>query len=727
MNAKGWLILPEIIRNSLNLINTIVAEELHMYIRKRILFLLPLIFSLSVLSNDIEEIIVKGEYREKSISDEDSSISIIQSEKIKSQAIKHFQQLSYLVPNLNYAASDSRARYFQIRGIGERSGYQGTPNSSVGFLIDDIDYSGQGGIATLFDVDQVEVFRGPQGSRTGANALAGLIYIKTKDPTNQFEGTSEITLGDYGTQNLGIAFGGPMKNEKLKYRLVLRTDYADGFRKNIFLNKSDTSKKDELTLRYKLNWDLNETTEINFLISKVDMDDPADIWTIDGSLNTLSDRPGMDSQETDSYGIKITKNFNNFDLQSFTSVTNTDVNFSYDADWGNSESHFPYIYDYFSETLRKRDTFSQEIRFLSKNTDFSQKNPFEWVFGFDFSELEETNVTRDDGIYGDPSDPYGPYESESVVSRNYEAENLSLFGNIDYFLSENYKLAFGLRWENWDSKYNDSNQESFNPSDNMNGGKISLIKNNDNSNIYFSIARGYKQGGFNLGLDATDNSIKDSLIYDPEFLTNYEIGLSSNNNNSILNYSAVFFFSKREDQQVLISRQVDPTDPNTFSYLTQNAAEGENYGLEISSNYFVRDNLNLYANFGLLKTKIKNWESRSDLENRAQAHAPERNFSLGANLSFKNNFYLKMDINGKSSFFYSDSHNNKSKSYKLVNLSLGYTKSNFSTDIWVRNLFDEYYSTRGFFFGNEAPNFVDTLYRRQGDPKNIGISLRYDF
>ncbi len=698
-----------------------------MYIRKRILFLLPIIFSLSVLSNEIEEIIVKGEYREKSISDEDSSIVVIQSEKIKSQAIKHFQQLSYLVPNLNYAASDSRARYFQIRGIGERSGYQGTPNSSVGFLIDDIDYSGQGGIATLFDVDQVEVFRGPQGSRTGANALAGLIYIKTKDPTNQFEGTSEITIGDYGTQNLGIAFGGPLKNEKLKYRLVLRKDYADGFRKNIFLNKSDTSRKDELTLRYKLNWNFNETTEINFLISKVDMDDPADIWTIDGSLNTLSDRPGMDSQETNSYGVKVTKNFNNFDLQSFTSATKTDVIFSYDADWGNPESHFPYTYDYFSETLRKRDTFNQEIRFLSKNTDFSEKKPFEWVFGFDFSELEETNLTRDDGIYGDPSDPYGPYVSESTIARNYESKNLSLFGNIDYFLSENYKLAFGLRWENWNSKYKDSNQESFKPSDNMNGGKVSLIKNNDNTNIYLSFARGYKQGGFNLGLDATDNTIKDSLIYDPEFLTNYEIGINSKSNDMSFNYSAVIFFSKREDQQVLISKQVDPTDPNTFSYLTQNAAEGENYGLEISSNYFVSDNLYLFANLGFLKTKIKNWQSRIDLQDRAQAHAPEKTYSVGMNFDVMNNFYLKFDINGKSSFYYSDSHDNKSQSYQLVNMHFGYSKDNISAELWIRNAFDKYYSTRGFYFGNEAPNFEDTLYRRQGDPKNFGLSLRYNF
>ena len=699
-----------------------------MYVSNKILFLLPLFFSLVVFSQDIEEIIVKGEYREKSISEEDSSIFIIQSEKIQSQAIKHFQQISYLVPNLNYAASDSRARYFQIRGIGERSGYQGTPNSSVGFLIDDIDYSGQGGIATLFDVDQVEVFRGPQGSRTGANALAGLIYIKTKDPTDKFEGISELTLGDYGTQNIGVAFGGPLKNKKMKYRLVMRTDYADGFRKNIYLNKSDTSKKDELTLRYKLDWEIDETTYINFLVSKVDMDDPADIWTIDGSLNTLSDRPGMDSQITDSIGIKITKNLNNFDIQSLTSLTKTDVVFSYDADWGNPDSHFPYTYDYFSETLRKRDTFSQEIRFLSKNKDFSQNNPFEWVFGFDFSELDESNVTKDDGIYGDPSDPFGPYASESLISRNYKSENLSVFGNIDYFLTDKTKLAFGLRLENWDSNYKDSNNESFSPSDNMSGGKISIVKKtNNDSNIYFSIARGYKQGGFNLGLDATDNLVKQSLIYDPEYLTNYEFGVSSNLKDRDLNYSLVIFFSERKDQQVLISRQVDPSDPNTFSYLTQNAAEGENYGIEITSNYLVTDNLYIYANLGFLKTKIKNWESRIDLEDRSQAHAPKHSYSIGGNLMLKNNFYLKLDINGKGSFYYSDSHDNQSKSYQLTNLTFGYSNANFTADLWMRNLFDKYYSTRGFFFGNEAPNFIDTLYRRQGDPKHIGISLRYNF
>ena len=258
-----------------------------------------LFFFNSSLAEEIDEIVVEANWREAKVVEEDSSVIILNKELLKNEPIKNFESLSYLIPNLNFSASDSRARYFQIRGIGERSGYQGTPNTSVGFLIDDIDYSGQGGIATTFDVDQIEVYRGPQGSRIGANALAGLIYIKTKDPTEEFEGTSEIMIGTYGTRSSGVAFGGPLSDNKdIKYRLAIRKDYSDGFRKNIFLNKSDTSKKDETSLRLKVDWDLAKNSKLKFLISDIDLDDPADIWTIDGSLNTLSDRPGMDSQRT---------------------------------------------------------------------------------------------------------------------------------------------------------------------------------------------------------------------------------------------------------------------------------------------------------------------------------------------------------------------------------------------------------------------------------------------
>ena len=688
------------------------------------LYILVLIVSSSIYAEEVEEIIIKADWREAPITDGDTSTFVLSGNEIKAQPIKHFENLSYLVPNLNFAASDSRARYFQIRGVGERSGYLGTPNSSVGFLIDDVDYSGQGGIATLFDVDQIEVIRGPQASRIGANALAGLIYIKTKEPTEEFEASSEINLGSYNTQSAGMALSGPVtKNKDVKFRFVVRQDQSDGFRKNLFLNKSDTSRKDELTLRLKIDFVLSETSNSKLLLSSVDMDDPADIWTIDNSLNTLSDRPGMDSQKTDTLGYKYFKKFDQFELQSFTSTTDTFVVFSYDADWGNSESHAPYTYDYFSETLRDRQSFNQEFRLVSNSNNL----PFSWVLGATFLSLDESNDRQDDGIYGDPSDPFGPYESLTISSSDYSSNNLSFFGNIDYELSKDLVISLGIRAEEWKAKYSDTNNENFNLSNDMFGGKVSVSYLMENiGNAYLSYAKGYKQGGFNVGLGLLGQVDPNELEYDPEYLTNYELGINSKISD-FTDLSFNIFYSQREDQQVLISTQVDPNDPNTFVYLTQNAAEGLNYGFEGSIDTQLNDALSLFLNLGYLETEIKNWASRPDIEGREQANAPKYSFSTGVEYYFHENTSVEINFLGKSGFYYSDSHNNKSDSYVLTNVALRHSVDNWVIDLWVQNLFDEYYSTRGFFFGNEAPDFIDTLYRRHGDPRHFGLSVRYDF
>ena len=647
------------------------------------------------------------------------------SKEIDNQAVNHFEELSYLVPNLNFAASDSRARYFQIRGIGERSGYQGTPNSSVGFLIDDIDYSGQGGIATTFDLDQVEIHRGPQGSRIGANALAGLIYIRTKGPTKEFESTGRVVLGSYGRKSIGLAVGGPLQiSDDITYRLALHKHEEDGFRKNIYLNKSDTSRKDELTSRLKVNWEVDDKTSVKLLFSRVNLNDPADIWTLDGSLNTLSDRPGMDSQKTNSFGLNIFSKLDDFNFQSLTSSTNTDVTFSYDADWGNPESWHPYVYDYFSQTIRNRETKSQEFRLLSNENLQAANKKIQWVLGISYSEIKETNFKEDDGNYGDPSDPFGPYFSQSSSSSYYQSENVSLFGSLDYSLTDTLQFSLGLRREDWKANYNDTFEEAFRPSNMMNGGKISLIKNTENSNLFASIAKGYNQGGFNLGLGLGSSNA--NIFYNPEYLLNYEVGLNTKSLDSRIRLSAVLFYSDREDQQVLISTQVDPSDPNTFSYLTKNAAEGVNYGFELNVDYEINDSLNIYTRIGLLETDIKNWKSRPDLEGRDQAHAPRNSYAAGLNWNLNQNFFLRIDTAGKSNFYYSDSHNNKSRSYALTNLSLGYQHDQLEVSLWIRNAFNRYYSVRGFYFGNEPPNFEATLYERHGDPRHFGLSLQYD-
>ena len=161
--------------------NITLSNYINPCIKTLIFSLIAIIFiPIEADAQEIEEITVKASYREIKLEKNDGSLLVLNEEELKAQPIKHLEQLSFLIPNLNFALSDGRPRYFQIRGIGEQSGYEGTPNSSVGLMIDDIDFSGQGGISSSFDMEQVEVHRGPQGSRMGANALAGMIYMRSK-------------------------------------------------------------------------------------------------------------------------------------------------------------------------------------------------------------------------------------------------------------------------------------------------------------------------------------------------------------------------------------------------------------------------------------------------------------------------------------------------------------------------------------------------------------------
>ncbi len=250
---------------------------------------------------------------------------------------------------------------------------------------------------------------------------------------------------------------------------------------------------------------------------------------------------------------------------------------------------------------------------------------------------------------------------------------------------------------------------------------------NEFANVYAAVARGYKSGGFNLGTGIQGVERLSDLIYDPEYLWNYEIGTSVLSPNSNLLIEAVVFWSDRENQQVLISKQLDPNNPTTFQYLTQNAASGKNYGTELNLRAKLTDEISLFAALGLLKTEIKHHQSRPELEGRRQAHAPAKSYSFGIKWQASEQLHLSMDLSGKSDFYYSDSHTEKSKSYTLVNLSLGYRQKNWVYEVWVRNLFDRYFAVRGFYFGNQPPNFPNQLYQRQGDPRHWGVLVRYAF
>src|SRR5260370_11642225 len=145
----------------------------------------------------LDEIVVTAGLRATSVAELPESVTVIDRDTLRAAGVQHCEDVLGLIPDLNWAAGTSRPRFFQLRGIGEVEQYQGAPNPSVGFLIDDIDFSGVGMPATLFDTQQIEVLRGPQGTAYGANALAGLVSVRNAHPRSGVVFSSRVTGADY--------------------------------------------------------------------------------------------------------------------------------------------------------------------------------------------------------------------------------------------------------------------------------------------------------------------------------------------------------------------------------------------------------------------------------------------------------------------------------------------------------------------------------------------------
>src|SRR6204780_2861397 len=177
----------------------------------------------------LQEIVITASLRDSSAADLPQSVTVLDAATLQAAGVQHFEDVLAMIPNLSWASGSSRPRFFLMRGIGEVEQYQGAPNPSVGFLIDDIDFSGVGRPATLFDVQQIQVLRGPQGTTYGANALAGLISVRTADPSTDFELHGEATGGTYDTRSAGIAIGDGMAGAGAGVWMVPQEDLGDGF------------------------------------------------------------------------------------------------------------------------------------------------------------------------------------------------------------------------------------------------------------------------------------------------------------------------------------------------------------------------------------------------------------------------------------------------------------------------------------------------------------------
>jgi iron complex outermembrane recepter protein len=685
-------------------------------------------------SQPLDEIVVTATLRSVPLEETPGSISVLSGETLRDAGQQHFEDVLALVPNLNWAGDTSRPRYFQIRGIGELQQYQGAPNPSVGFLIDDIDFSGMGSAATLFDVDHIEVLHGPQGTLYGANALAGLIYIKSADPSDTFGGRAEFDVGDYNERSYGAVLTGPVSSLDSEFRLAVQKYTSDGFYHNAYLGRSDTDNRDELTVRGKWRFQPNDDWRVDLTLLRSQIDNGYDAFAIDNSRTTESDQPGEDHQYSTGFSARSTySGLGSATLTTIATYADTKVNYGFDGDWGNPILWAPYTDGATEDQLRHRSTRSLEFR-LGDTPAREDAHGISWLVGVYAFELRESLTDTSAAIYVDPFDATQNSDSLSVVSSEYRSRSGAVYGQLDGDLSERARWSVGLRGERHTSHYDDTTTNldapttanNFGPADNLWGGQASLdYKLADGQHVYALVARGYKASGFNLSPGLPANQLQ----FGPESDLNFEIGHKAQMSDGRLRIDTSLFYMLRHNEQLLTGEQLDPSNPDTFIFFTGNAKSGFNYGLESTTAWAATSSLEFGGSLGLLQTEYHGFvQNGVTLPDRALPHAPPWQAAINATWRDPRGPYARIDVTGMGSFFYDLPPNyTRSNAYGLVNGKLGWQTPRWEAYLWGRNLLDKNYTVRGFYFGDEPPDFPNKLYVQLGDPRNWGVHFTVNF
>ena len=669
--------------------------------------------------SDLERIVVTGDFQRESIQTLSASASLFSEDEINQRGASYLDEMLGSTANVNFASGASRGRYIQIRGVGLRSQFVDPINPSVGLVIDGINYSGLGGSSLLFDIDQVEIYRGPQGTRFGADGMAGMIQMGSAKATSDPSLKLQVGAGTYNTREAGIAASTGLTDDT-SARVSYFRRKSDGYVDNLYLN-DETQNQDEQVARFKLNSQLTKHLNTELNLHYIDINNGYDAFTLDNSRNSVADEPGQDNQESYAIGVNNTyTGFDAFDVNLNLSAIDTELLYSFDEDWVCNDTSEPQLCaaglhpDGYSSTdlySRDRDDQSVDLQFNSKTGN--------WVAGI-YYQNRDVDLERQYTWLASP------------FSSTYETSNVAVYGQVATPIGPKTTLITGLRVEQYQGDYTDSNGFIQDTDDVMVGGKIALeYQVIDRTMIYTSITRGYKAGGINSealakakdeGLNLSADFFQQHTSFDPEYLWSGEFGVKGSSLDDKFTLRLAAFYMHRDDIQ-LKAWQVEGQQ---FTGYVDNASSGSNYGLEVEGSYQLTDNLFLTGSAGYLNTEIDDFVTQSGLnqDGREQAQSPKYQYAFTARYNFTNAFYGMVGIEGKDDYYFSDSHNSQAPSSNLVNLSFGYEADMWAVRAWARNVFDETVPTRGFEFGNDPQDgYATHTYTQLGEPRVAGVTF----
>ena len=708
-------------------------------------------------TSQLEEVVVTATKRSDKISDTPAAITAITGEGLGAGGITNISDLASAVPDLSVGNQFGVNRAF-IRGVGMTSIDLGA-DGAVAFLQNEAQIARPAEQLTgFFDLDRVEVLRGPQGTTYGRGATAGVVNLVTKKPTDQLEGYADVTLGNYSAKVFEGAVGGPL-SDIVSARVAGKYEKHDGYGKNLYTGNA-VDDRDAYALRASLRIKASDTVLVDLIADHFNEDDknyafhyfggtafPFTLANVYGGT-TIFDHGG-DTRNIWSREDAINKRHGSsataivdwkpagFELKSVTAWRDF-TRFNRD-DLAATDAHLygQNNYDESSTSWSQEFTLSTTaatVDWLAGAMAFHEKNPGSvlvplynlgpFILGGKCTPLDPTA-----SIPCNAFDATNYHQSGTVTT---DAYGVYLQGTKE--IAPRLKLTLGAR-------YNDEKRKGvgtfefgalgiFLPTDKQKSWnaltpKVQLEYRTDGGSlVYGGITRGFKSGVINIGsLNAVIN---------PEFVTAYEVGFKTKALDNRVFFGLTAFYYDYKDLQVGFVNADSTVE-------TKNAAKARNYGLEFESHAKLSDGLSSDFALTYLSAKYQDFTnnyyrtgfSAVNLSGNTLSNAPEFSGHLGLTYRVALSSASSLSLHGEAVYsgkvYFTEWNNSDAEqaAYTMMNFNATYEAAgHWTLTAWVRNAGDK------FVYGNNiitAPLYLSSRVGTVMPPRTLGLTAGFKF
>ncbi|CAI8153641.1 MAG: Pesticin receptor [Pseudidiomarina mangrovi] len=709
----------------------------------------------------LERIEVTARRKTESLQEVPVAVSSFSAQDLEEIGVEDITELQQRIPNttLQVSRGTNSTLTAYIRGVGQQDPLWGF-EPGVGIYIDDVYVARpQGAVLEVFDVQRIEVLRGPQGTLYGKNTIGGAMKYVTKELTGDDELYLQGAIGSYNQRDLKVS-GQTALSDNFFVGAAVAVLNRDGFGE--FINVGEENyNKDLMTGRLSARWLASDDVSVKFSYDKTKDESNAkggyrltpSLLTGDQPLDSVYD--SKTSMSTDNLveteGMSMTVDWDINANWSFKSVTaqregDTDTNIDFDST-GAGALLVPAIY--------ADEQFSQEFQFSYTGDNF------DFVGGYYYYDGEAC------GVFGTLLPRlFGGFTVENGGC--VDTKSTALFGQGTYQIDDQWSVTLGGRYTNDDKKadvyrfsylglrYPNTNDGTLFATNSdftteADWSKFSphasvRYKATDDTMYYASFSNGFKSGGVDMRADVSLNP-NASNPYDPEEVDTLEFGVKTELLDGRMRLNAAVFSSDYTDMQVTVQRAV----PAGVASQVLNAAEATVRGFEIEAQAALTDSLNVTASIGNINADFDQvvffdpvTQQNTDVSNIwSFANTPEWSTNLGFNQTFMTDFGQvvwsgNMAYRSATQIFEVPSMLDMG-GYSVINTSVTWYSDDgkWNVGLHAKNLGDKVYRLAGYNFaaardasGNiTAPGLggEDTIVGYYGDPRTISLSVGYRF